>query len=91
MPCARTFDYTFNITIPEGYTGKGIEILNKNVTNEFASFVSTASQKGNTITITAKRTFNNAFEPAANWQKLLEVMDACSDFTTQKILFEKTK
>jgi hypothetical protein len=91
MPCARTFSFSITINIPEGYTAKGIEAFNKNITNNFASFVATATLQQNKIIITAKRTFNNAFEPAANWSKLVEVMDACTDFTGQKILFEKNK
>ncbi len=91
MPCARAFEFSITVNIPEGYSVKGIETFNKNITNSSASFVSTATQVGSTIKISAKRVFNNAFEQASNWDKLLEVMDACTDFTTQKLLFEKKK
>ncbi|MFY7901253.1 MAG: hypothetical protein ACOVNY_13775 [Chitinophagaceae bacterium] len=91
MTCARSFDYEVNVKVPAGYIAKGLEALNKNISNEAASFVSSATLNGNVITIKAKRVYKNAFEPVANWPKLLEVMDANFDFTTQKILFEKSK
>jgi len=91
MTCARSFDYTFNISVPEGYKAKGIEAFNKEVNNACASFASTATLNGNIITISVKRAYNNAFEPVANWKNLLEVMDSFYDFTQQKILFEKAK
>jgi len=91
MPSARTLVYTFNISIPEGYSVKGIDEMNKKVENETASFVSTAKLNGNDVAITVIRTYHHNFEPAANWSKLLEVMDAASDFTGMKLLLEKKK
>jgi len=89
MPCARQINYQFSITIPEGYNVKGIAELNKKEENDIASFVSTAKQNGNTVNITVNRTYNNNFEPAANWTKLLKVMNAAADFTNMKLLLEK--
>lgn len=91
MPAARTLTYSFAITLPDGYTAKGIDALNKQVENDIASFVSTAAQSGNTITINVSRIYKNSFEPASNWPKLLQVMDAAADFTEKKILLEKIK
>jgi uncharacterized protein YnzC (UPF0291/DUF896 family) len=91
MPCARSFSYTINITIPDGYKAKGIEAFNKKVSNDVAAFETTASLNGNVLNIICTRAYNHAFEPVANWSKLLEVMDAFYDFTQQKILFEKAK
>jgi hypothetical protein len=91
MPSARTLKYTFNISIPEGYTVKGVNELNKKVENEIASFVTTAVVNGNTLTATAVRSFSNNFEPVSNWEKLLQIIDATADFTESKVLFEKKK
>ncbi len=91
MSCARTLNYTFTVTIPDGYNVKGVEELNKKIENDLASFISTATVNSNTVTITVTRIYNNNFEPAANWPKLLAVMDAAADFTTNKILLEKKK
>lgn len=91
MPCARTFEFNFTINVPNGFTPKGIEALNKNVTNPSASFVSTASLNNTVINITVKRVYNNGFEPLSNWNNILAAMDAAYDFTNSKILFEKKK
>ena len=91
MPSARTLTYSFNIAVPEGYTVKGVEELNKKVTNDIASFTSSASLNGNTVMVTVSRSYNNNFEPVANWSKLLTVMDAAADFTNMKLLLEKKK
>lgn len=91
MPSARTLTYTINIAVPEGYTVKGVEELNKKVTNDIASFTSSASLNGNSVMVTVSRSYNNNFEPVANWSKLLTVMDAAADFTNMKLLLEKKK
>jgi hypothetical protein len=91
MSSARTLKYTFNVTIPEGYNVKGVNELNKKIENDVASFVTTASVNGNVLTASVVRTFNNNFEPAANWDKLLQIIDASADFNEIKVLFEKKK
>ena len=91
MSSARKLSYSFSLNIPEGYSAKGVEELNKKIENDAGSFVSTGNLDGNTVTITVSRTYFNNFEPAANWPKLLAVMDAAADFTGMKILLEKKK
>ncbi|MEO7524005.1 MAG: hypothetical protein ABIT58_07910 [Ferruginibacter sp.] len=91
MSCARTLTYEFTITIPEGYSVKGLEALNKKIENDVATYESTANLNGNMINITVNRVYKNNFEPHANWPKLLAVMDAAADFTGAKLLIEKNK
>ena len=91
MPSARTLTYSIAVTLPEGYKAKGIEELNKKVDNECASFITTATMRGNTVNLMITRTYKNNFEPAANWPKLLTAMDAAADFTNSKLLLEKIK
>ncbi len=91
MPCARTFSYNISINIPKGYNAKGVEELNKTISNETGSFSSTAAIEGDAVNIKIARTYANNFEKAANWPKLLELMDGFYNFTTQKILLEKSK
>jgi hypothetical protein len=91
MPCARTFSWDISFTIPAGYNVKGVEDLNKNLTNETGSFITTAKTDGIVLTITVKRIFNKNFEPAANWQKLVDLLDATYEFNNKKILLEKKK
>ncbi len=91
MSCGRELTYNFAITVPEGYNLKGVEELNKKVENEIATFNATAKQSENILNVTVTRTYKNNFEPAANWPKLLTVMDAAADFTGMKVLLEKSK
>ena len=91
MPCARTFSWNIIINIPKGYTVKGVEELNKTLSNETGSFNCIATNDDVIVKIKIIRTYTNNFEKAANWPKLLELMDAFYDFSTQKILLEKNK
>jgi hypothetical protein len=89
MPCARSFKYTIAITIPPGYSAKGMEEMNVKKANATGSFSSSATVNGSVLTITVTRVYTNNFEKAANWPKLVELIDASSNFNTQKILLEK--
>jgi hypothetical protein len=91
MACARTFVYDITLDIPEGYIVKGVEDLSKTVANDAGSFNASASSNGKSVTITVKRSFSRNFETAANWDKLVELLDAVYDFNSKKILLEKKK
>ncbi|QEM02838.1 DUF3857 domain-containing protein [Mucilaginibacter rubeus] len=89
MPCSRSFKYTINIAVPQGYTAKGLEEIAAKKTNKTGSFSSEATLNGNVVTIVITRVYNNNFEKAENWPLLSEVIDASAGFNAQKILFEK--
>jgi hypothetical protein len=91
MNNARSLSYSIAITLPEGYKAKGVDELNKKVENECASFVTTATIADNIVHLKITRTYNNNFELATNWDKLLAVMDAAADFSGAKLLLEKIK
>lgn len=91
MPSARKLIYECSVTIPDGYTAKGIEELNKKTETDIAAFQTTAKVEGNTVTLTITRSYNNNFEPVANWPKLASVINAAADFTSLKLLLEKKK
>lgn len=91
MVSAREISHSVNVTVPDGFTAKGIEQLNKKVENDIASFISTAKLEGNVVTVNIRRVYKNAFEPASNWPKILEVMNATADFSAMKLLLEKKK
>jgi hypothetical protein len=91
MSCARAFTYNITINIPEGYIAKGVEDLNKNISNETGTFISTATNDGKVIKISVKRSFSKNFETAANWSKLVELLDIVYEFNGKKILLEKKK
>jgi len=89
MPCARTFKYTISIAIPPGYSAKGMEEMTIKKANKTGSFSSTAVVSGNNLVITVNRVYTNNFEKAADWPLLTELIDAASNFNSQKILLEK--
>jgi hypothetical protein len=91
MSCARTFTYDLAITIPEGYNVKGVEGLNKSIANESGIFKVEATSDSKMVTIKIKRSFSKNFESAANWPKLVELLDAVYEFNNKKILLEKKK
>jgi len=89
MPCARTFKYTISIAIPPGYSAKGMEEMTIKKANKTGSFSSSAVVSGNNLVITVNRVYTNNFEKAADWPLLTELIDAASNFNSQKILLEK--
>jgi hypothetical protein len=89
MPCARTFKYSINIAIPQGYNVKGAEEMDINKTNKTGSFISSAKVSGNMLAISITRTYNDNFEKTADWPLVVEMLDAASSFNNKKILFEK--
>ncbi|HEX6916010.1 MAG TPA: hypothetical protein VF145_12265 [Chitinophagaceae bacterium] len=91
MSCARSFTYNITLKIPEGYNVKGVEDLAASVVNETGSFTVKPVTEGQVIRIQVTRTFSRQFETAANWSKLVELLDAAYTFNNKKILFEKKK
>ncbi|MDF2433813.1 MAG: hypothetical protein JWP44_3444, partial [Mucilaginibacter sp.] len=89
MPCARSFKYAISITIPQGYSAKGMEEMNVKKTNKTGSFSSSAVLNGNNLIISVSRVYNNNFEKAADWPMVVELIDAAAGFNSQKILLEK--
>jgi hypothetical protein len=67
-----------------------MEEITTRKTNKTGLFASSAAVKGNVLTITLYRVYNNNFEKAADWPLLKELMDAASAFNDQKILLEKS-
>ncbi len=88
-PFARTFEYQIQVDIPAGYSVEGVEALNKSVENDCGSFKSTATVQGDKLTVTTVKEYTHAFEPAANWAKMLVFIDAAADFGTAKLLLKK--
>ncbi len=89
MPYARSFIYTITVTIPQGYEVKGLENFTNNVVNTTGGFVSSASVSGNTLTISARKFYNQNYEKAAEWPNMVAFIEAAYHFTQQKLLIKK--
>lgn len=83
MISPRQTIWNIEIALPEGYkvSTDALEQLHKNVTNECGSFVSKASTTDGKLLINVVRTYNHKHEPAANWDKLLRIIDVTNEFT----------
>jgi len=89
MPYARTIEYNIDVEIPDGYTAEGIAALNTKVENEAGSFVTQASATDKAVTLKIRKVYAHGFEPAKNWDKLLQYIDASVDFVNAKFLLKK--
>ena len=89
MPFARSLQLEIIIQIPDGYTVEGVNELNKKVENETGHFIAEATTDSKTVMIKLKKSYNHAFEPAANWDKLLAFIDAANEWTNAKLLLKK--
>jgi len=89
MPFARSIEYNIKFQIPDGYTVEGVAALNKKVSNEAGYFIAEASVSGNTLNIKMKKSYLHNFEPAKNWDKVIEFTDAAGDWYNTKLLFKK--
>ncbi|MEN9337370.1 MAG: hypothetical protein RLZZ500_2357 [Bacteroidota bacterium] len=89
MSFPRSFENEITFNIPDGYSVSGLEKLNKTVENETGGFVSSAEVKGNQLVIKTLKYYKNYYEPNANWNKMIQFLDAAYQFTQEKILLKK--
>ena len=89
MPYARSYEHEIKLEIPAGYTAENIQTLNQNVDNACGAFISSADIDGSTLRIKAKKIYKHNYEPAANWNKLVEMIDAANNFYGQSIILKK--
>ncbi|WP_339890032.1 hypothetical protein [uncultured Flavobacterium sp.] len=85
----RSYEYTINLDIPEGYTVAGLEKINVSVENVTGSFKTVAEIKNNKLSIVTSKCYYHSYEPNANWSKMIEFLDASYQFSQEKILLKK--
>lgn len=90
MPYARSIEYNIELQVPDGYTAEGVEALNKKVANETGFFTVDAVSSGKTVSLKVKKHYLHGFEPAGNWSKLLEFIDAANEWLNAKLLLRKS-
>jgi hypothetical protein len=89
QPFARSFEFVIHVDIPAGFRVEGVDALNKKLLNDCGSFNASASLQGNQLIVHVQKEYAHHYEPASNWPKLLEIIDAASDFNNMKILLKK--
>jgi hypothetical protein len=85
----RSLQWKIICQVPAGYTPRGLENLNKTISNEAGSFVSTTTVENNAIHLAIKKTFRSRHLNVNDWNKLLELLDASFNFSESKIILVK--
>ncbi len=75
--------------VPDGYTVKGLDNLNKKIENTCGSFVTTAVVDGNNLVIDVRKIYNGAHYENAQWNQVLDIVDAAYNFSQAKIVLKK--
>ena len=89
MDYARSFLYTIEFEIPDGYSVEGYENLNKKIESPFGGFESSAKIEANKLIISTKKNYDVNYITASEWPKCKEFMNGAANFTKQKILLKK--
>ncbi|MEN7551618.1 hypothetical protein AAG747_27130 [Rapidithrix thailandica] len=90
MPYARSFAYTVELKIPEGYKVQGLEKLKVAVENETGGFTSKAQIQGDRLVITTEKYYSSNFVKQEKWPLMVEFLKAASDFNKLQILLKRT-
>lgn len=85
----RTLLWKIVMTVPEGYSVKGLESLNNNIDNTCGSFISGASVEGNKIILDVKKIYKKVHFEATQWNEMLAVLDAAYNYSQSKIILKK--
>ncbi|WP_290707869.1 DUF3857 domain-containing protein [Flavihumibacter sp. CACIAM 22H1] len=83
------YQWKIVFAIPEGYAVKGLENLEKTVQNEAGTLVSTAKIENNQVHLTINKKYNQRHLKAAQWNQLLEVLDASQVLAESKMVLAK--
>lgn len=86
---AKTYTYEINLTIPDGYTVKGIDALNISVDNATGNFITTAVMDGAILKLKTTKTYKSNFLKNEQWKEMFLWLDAAFAFNQAKVLLEK--
>lgn len=89
FPYARAFENEICFEIPEGYTVSGIENLACDFSNEYCEFHSTAEMVSNKLVFKTRKAYKTNFMKAENWTDLLDMLNAATKISEQKVLLKK--
>jgi hypothetical protein len=85
----RSLNWNISLALPAGYTVKGFENLNRQVSNVCGSVTSNARVDGSNLIIDVKKTYNGKQFDVAQWQQFVEVLDAAYDLSQVKVILKK--
>ena len=82
----RSFSWTINFKIPEGYTADGLKELNKSVDNDAGSFSITAKEENGAVIVAIKKVYKVKSISKNQWNDMLAFIDAAYNSTFKYIL-----
>lgn len=87
----RTYSYTIRLKLPTGYNvqAESLKKLNSSVDNECVAFVTNGKVEAGELIVTVNQVFKNAHEPASNWGKILDALDAAKRFADVQVIVSK--
>lgn len=91
MSAPRTFQWNITVNLPEGYKAapEGVEKLNVKVENECGAFIAKAVTENGKLILNILKRYNHKIEPAANWEKLLQIQDASKAYEALSVVLKK--
>lgn len=80
-----------SVELPQGYTvsASSLAKLNSKVSNEAGSFTSSAEISNGKLLVNVTIEFPRVDMPAADWEKMLTLIDTAANFNTLTLLLEK--
>lgn len=89
--CARQTEWNIAVDLPAGYkvSAEGLQKLNTNVQNAAGAFMATAKSEGGKLLLHVVKRYDHKNEPVANWQALLDIVDACYAYTARQVVLKK--
>jgi hypothetical protein len=91
MPFARSFRYTVEVEIPEGYSIQGAEKLNVAVENAAGGFKGSARIESNKLIVEAYKYYKSNYEKKEKWSLITDFLQAAYDFTQKQVLLQKER
>jgi hypothetical protein len=86
---ARKLLWHIVMPVPDGYSVKGIDGLNKQLDNPYATFISTAKIEDNKVVIDVKKMYKSSQFDVTAWPALLLILDEAYNFSQAKIILKK--
>lgn len=77
------------LTVPDGYSVKGLESLSKQVDNTCGIFSSKAAIDGNKLVIDVKKIYKLPQFEVGAWPQMLQILDEAYNFSQTKIVLKK--
>ena len=91
MSAPRTFQWNITVNLPEGVQSgsRRSKKLNVKVENECGAFIAKAVTENGKLILNILKRYNHKTEPAANWEKLLQIQDASKAYEALSVVLKK--